>query len=331
MRVIPYFGFGAFLVCLSASTACDDSTGGAGGGATGLTVDTYYDAYSNARCDYFVRCGYLTDKTQCAEAYGADRGVAQGVASVVFGGLGFDAEKAKTCVDSFALALCNVPPTAGVAESIDDACDAVFTGKGADGAACFNGVECQSGFCETMGGGNQCNVGVCKDQPLIASGGDCTGGKACVETDFCDTEDGNVCKPRKGANEACSSPLSCIEGYVCDDQGGKCFKASPSGASCNPTLVTTPCEQAASEYCHPDTKTCTKLPAVGEPCVASGPNMNGCSREGYCDNSTGTNVCKKLPGEGEMCVGGNACLGTLQCDMDTMLCERSPTHTCIPD
>lgn len=332
MRVTSFLGLGLFGL-MAASTACDDSTGGTGGGSSELTLGTYYDAYDKARCDYFVRCGYLSDKSKCDQAYGPDRDAAQGIASAVFGGLGFDAAKAQTCIDSFALALCDTPPYAGLSKSIDVACDAVFTGKGAEGADCYDGVECESGYCDTsmaMGCDGQCCVGKCKAIPLVPSGGDCAGGLTCVDTDFCDPME-NKCKPRKGANEACTTAYSCVAGYVCDDQGGKCFKAAPSGGSCNPTLMTSPCEQAAAEYCSPDTKTCVAAPKVGEPCIASGPNMGGCARDAYCTNETGTSVCKALPSEGEMCLGDpGTCLGTLECDDATKLCVRKPTTTCLP-
>lgn len=332
MRVTSLFGLGAIVLLISA-TACDDGTGGSGGGSGELTVANFYEAYDSARCDYFVRCGFLHDKSLCSEAYGADRDTAQGVASAVFGTLGFDPAKAKTCVDAFAIALCDTPPYAGVSSSIEQACSAAFTGKGADGATCFEGIECQSGNCavEGMGCNNQCCLGTCKAEVLIPDGGDCSMDGKCVAGDYCDTEDMPVCKKQKGANEACTTAYSCVEGYVCDDQGGKCFKQSPTGASCNPTLKTSPCEQAAAEYCHPDTKVCTPLPKPGEPCVTSGPNMNACARDAYCDNSTGTNVCKQFPREGEPCLG-DVCLGTLQCvgEMGMGICVRNPAHTCVP-
>lgn len=333
MRVTSFLGLGLLGVLVSASAvACDDGTGGGGGGTGELTVDTFYAAYDTARCDYFVRCGYLHDKALCGQAYGADTDTAQGVASAVFGSLGFDAAKAKTCVDAFAIALCDTPPGAGVSESIEAACSAAFTGKGADGAACFQGIECTSGNCAIPSGcDEQCCVGQCKAEVLIPEGSPCPNDGKCVEGAYCDTEDMPVCKKQKGANEACSSPYSCVEGYVCDDQGGKCFKQSPTGSSCNPTLVTSPCEQSAAEYCHPDTKLCTPLPKPGEPCIASGPFKDGCARDAYCSEG----MCKQFPIEGEACLGTmpGVCLGSLQCRdvMGMAVCVRNPAETCLPN
>lgn len=334
MRVTSFLGLSVLVVLVSAS-ACDDGTGGGGGNSGELTVDTFYEAFDSARCDYFVRCGYLHDKALCGQAYGADADAAQGVASTVFGSLGFDAAKAKACVDSFAIALCDTAPSAGVSDSIEAACSAAFTGKGADGAACFQGVECTSGNCETESCTDQCCLGKCKAEVLIPEGGACPNDGKCVAGAYCDTEDMPVCKKQKGANEACSNPYSCVDGYVCDDQGGKCFKQSPTGASCNPTLATSPCEQSAAEYCHPDTKLCTPLPKPGEPCVASGPFMNACARDSHCEGSSGTNLCKQLPAEGEPCLGDapGVCLGSLQCQdvMGMPTCVRNPAHTCVPN
>lgn len=325
MRVTSFLGLGGILLVLSASTvACDDGTGGGGGSTAELNLGSYYAAYDKARCDYFVRCGFLSDKSKCDVAFGPDRDASQGVASAVFGSLGFDATKAKGCIDSFAIAVCDTSPYYGLPKSVEEACDAVFTGKGAEDTACFSGIECQSGFCEVQNCNDACCEGKCKANPLIASGGDCAGGKQCVATDYCD-QDMNTCKPRKGANEACPQPGSCVAGYVCDDQGGKCFKAAPSGASCNPTLMTSPCEQSAAEYCDPDAKVCKAFPKVGEPCIASGPNMSGCGVDAYCDNGT----CAARPGEGEMCLSGSVCLGTLECDDMTMICTRAPATTCL--
>jgi hypothetical protein len=151
----------------------------------------------------------------------------------------------------------------------------------------------------------------------------------CEDDAYCDTgTDGGgggggapsapVCKPRAGNGQPCQDQGGCADGQLCGN--GKCYKLSPTGGACNPSLQFSCLEY--DEWCDPASSKCVKLPASGQPCGMTGRH---CRLYASCEGGT----CTNRPSEGEPCGDmGPQCLGDLQCDGGA--CAKRPAvRVCV--
>jgi hypothetical protein len=335
---VSSFGVVLGLLCAAPlfASACsgDEPTAPAGGGP--VSVETIRAELEAAQCEYAVRCGYMPDKDVCLNLSSADQELLQLLADVVFGTVTYDDAAARTCVNAIKAQSCDALPS--VEKATNDACRAIFTGMVPEGGACVVNEECAGeSFCDTtepMGGG-ACALGKCAPvKDLVSVGGDCSMG-SCVAGAYCDPGDGAggsapTCTERNDNGEPCNQPDACLEGQRCNLGGDdKCFKLSAEGQPCNPNLAVGSCVRV-DNFCDPTSKTCVKLPGVGQPCAQVGDEMR-CLAFAHCDGTT----CQARPREGEACMqDGPACLGSLSCVNDEMTmtatCKRpSPSAVCV--
>src|SRR5262249_47227771 len=103
--------------------------------------------YEKAECEYQVRCGFFADVATCLGAYTGFHFAVDGsvLAEIDAKEVKYDGGAARTCIDSYANATCDQTDAAG--RITPAACDKIFTGTLADGAACVNGHECLSQVC----------------------------------------------------------------------------------------------------------------------------------------------------------------------------------------
>jgi hypothetical protein len=286
----------------------------------GIALQDYEHKYGIAECAFAAKCGLMPDTATCKRVVAPDPNVAQAVASVVFGTLGYDPVAAQACVTALTASTCDSGVGTALPKTVTDACTKVFTGLHADGGPCFVGAECTSGKCKPAAMcADSCCLGTCdelgdaiaQDMPCGAT----VPGKTCILGTYCDTML-MKCTALKQANDPCTQADACVSGQRCDVGGtGVCFQAAASGAKCNPALKVDPCS-AFNEFCDMTAASCVKLPGPGQPCTPA----NTCQADSYCEAM----MCKLFPVETEAC-GATPCLGSLKCTGDAM-----KMGTCLP-
>ncbi len=280
-----------------------------------IALQDFQKKYDEALCEHLVKCADQPDAATCKRTQAPDPDVAQALASVVYGSLGYDGAAAIACVAAVKGSTCDTPN--GLSKSIQDTCDKVFINRHANGGACFTGLECTSGKCKPpMTCADACCEGTCDDVgDAVALDGDCGGmvTKKCQLGTYCDAST-SKCAKLKDANEACAQAEACLPGLVCDVGGtGVCFQAAKSDSPCNPMLKVNPCAEY-NEYCDAMQSKCVPLPGPGQP---AGANC-ACAADTTCTTGmSGAQVCQLLPIEGEDC-GAAGCLGSLKCSDKAM-------------
>jgi hypothetical protein len=278
-----------------------------------------------------MRCTLMPDTPTCLKYSPAGFSLLQLISDAVFGKVAYEPKAGRTWVEAVRSQRCEA--TQAVKKALEDAWAPVFTGSVKEGGGCFVDEECSGkNRCDMSGcGGESCCSGTCAAPlPPIPLGGDCefTTYGDCEIDAYCGEDDaggGSVkysCKPRSENGQPCVDTTGCQDGQLCDVQGsGSCYKLSPSGGKCNPTL------QASciifSQWCDPSTEKCVKAPDIGQPCGGPG---NSCVGWGIC----GTNGCVARGLEGSDCdSNGVPCLGTAQCDNNK--CVLQPIQVCVGD
>ena len=255
------------------------ASGGGAGGAAGQCdiapdVDAHLVAYVHALCGQYEGCcktaslGY--DATPCETQYlGFARQFAQDAGCVAK----LDVQKAKACLDSFALAdatFCGAPDYE--TDTTHLACsDAVF-GTVAPGDPCKSKLDCApvpgaSVSCTDSGFGP-----TCRDTVLGAVGASCkspTNGQThvlgCGPDMYCDDLGTKKCRKVGAVGDPCAASYSgsCRTGLKC--ASGACVEGTvPLGASCATDLC------APDSHCDATSHTCVKSAKLGGPCLADG-------------------------------------------------------------
>jgi hypothetical protein len=279
-----------------------------------------------AQCEFLVRCTWMPDAATCSSVDGADYELLQLLADVSSGKVEYDAQAGRAWVEATREQPCN--STFAAMAALEAAYDAAFLGTIALDGPCFVDQECVAGaMCDRAAcqDGPECCAGTCVARPVpVPIGGDCSMG-ACEDAAWCDPAGGDMgsgptCAPRVGNGQACVDELSCQDGLLCGS--GQCYRLSPQGAPCNPSLSTSCLDY--SNWCDPAQNECVLLPAAGEPCGTSGA---GCQLYAYCDGAT----CQPRPKEGEPCFdSGPQCLGDLRCQDDVCVANNA-VEVCIGD
>lgn len=322
----PFFGAlalaGALGGALLAGACGGDDEAPAGPGP--IPIEALRAEYTVASCELQVRCGLMPDKETCLRLDDADPGLAQRVASVVFGRLRYDPAAARACVEATRSHGCTT--LLSEQRALEAACDGIFSGGLAEGDPCLVDDECSGkSSCDRSLCDAQCCLGACAPEPAPAPvGGDCSRGP-CVDEAYCESEGGEgggggsaptaaSCQPRNENGQACEASDACKDGQRCAE--GKCYILSREGEACNPNLDVA-C-LSFNNWCDPAAMKCGKLPGPGEACAKN----ERCQGFAYCDAGT----CRARPVENEPCpVDGPACLGDLRCEMD--VCVAPPDQT----
>lgn len=295
------------LTAATVASGCSEDEPDESTGPTSL--DALTERLGEARCEFLVRCTWLPDANTCKQTLSVDRTLVQLVHDAkdktrvefdpVAGGDWIDVVRFSPCQDTFA-----------TQRELEDAWDAVWTGKVKSGGACLVDEHCEGdlGCNRDCGGG--CCEGVCESVPgLVEIGGDCSD-RDCVDAAYCD-QDGDTgmstCVERAGNAQACDGFGTCQDGQECDAQGGdNCYQLATRGSQCNPLLT-----RACLDYdthCDPDQEKCVTAPGPGEPCATNG---EGCVRYARCNEDD--NTCEALGTVGGGCGGDRDCLPDLRC------------------
>jgi hypothetical protein len=250
---------------------------------------------------------------------------------------------------------------------IDDVCSRVFVGVLEEGAACEQGVECESAYC-AVPDGEDC--GVCEapreeNESCVLTGDDVI---PCAADLYCDSEAGvcrafgelgdacgtnlycgvglycggdEVCVAYPGENEACPDYV-CADGLECEDDGEqrRCVDAGPGaeiGDSC-PTVGGT-CDGfwETGLLCDGDALgmpgTCQQvtLKDAGESCTGGLYNPTPGGLE-WCRGFLSTYHCVMADGETtgscERLPGPDEACAGFRCDGDVAYCDNETT-TCV--
>jgi hypothetical protein len=283
------------------------SSGGSGGGLD--TPDAYNSELDKALCAYNARCGYYgasevkqceSDAVAAAKMYPPAYSISD---AVKMKRLGYDATKAKVCIDAIAKAGCSNDSY----YALSDTCNPVFSGLVKTGGACLGDFECATGnWCDqgANNGTTGCS-GVCTAN--VASGGTCDPNAShCNTSDYCD-DTSMACKARAKLGQSCSSSQPC-EG-VLDCKG---YDAGP------PEVL----------------GTCSNLGQVGDACFSSFIGTTNCSLGLWCDDTDLNNpVCAKPIASGASCTSYFGCADGLDCiglAFDNNTGDVLTTGTCKP-
>ena len=316
---------------LSSSIACDEGPLGKDEEPTVSRQDLKKEEL-DARCEYLARCGYYPDKATCKDVNRPDPALVQAIGSSVFGRVDIDGEAAAVWLDTLRELSCI--GTHEVAAALEEARDAVFTGKIKEGGECFSDYECEDGnvcdrnACQFGGGGNVCCVGYCVKYRILAERDACPlptddGTRQFAECDpitWCaapEVEEGaeppteGTCTLKADNGLPCTESAGCADGQRCDANGtGSCFKLSPHDGPCNPMLSANPCLEV-NDVCDPATSTCKLAPGPGQPCPS-----NRCAGWARCEDDDGDpgtpGTCIAYARRGEAC-DAIQCLGDLVC------------------
>lgn len=189
------------------------------GGGTPLTLAEFGAQLGAAQCHKAFECctpaeismfyagNAFSDEAGCVEVYahawetiGALR-----QASIDAGNTVFDGSNASTCISALTDLTC--AEFGSNHDALNGRCPAPFEGQLANGMACANDSECQTGYCEGENElGSMPTPGTCKDLP--GEGDACTDFD-CAQGLICDHD---VCIAPKADGAACYSPDECASG-----------------------------------------------------------------------------------------------------------------------
>jgi len=282
-----------------------------------ITTQQFIDQVVGAECDYFVRCGYLPDKSTCLSyietmsspdtsslAYSIDRGRVT-----------LNSTNLPTCLAAFSNLAC--PLSSSNTSPLAVPCDAVVVGTIASGGDCVFDGECKPGLeCDKGSCTASCCPGVCVTaKPISQVGGSCTSNSTCVDTAYCKystsgTGDG-ICQTRAALGAACSDYSGCVANARCIGATGSqtCVTLAQDGEHCSSNSSSgVPCANNAS-YCDSATGTCQPRLKDNATCTASGAGAIasidvGCLSFSQCKNG----ICQRLPLAGDACSNPDAAL-----------------------
>ena len=264
--------------------------------ACGSSVDLadYSKSAEDARCSYLVNCGLFTDQASC-HAYFDSRTLQNPSvkAAVDAGKLSYDGEAASDCFDGLSSASCSFNADTPAA------CDKIFKGKIADGAACAFDAECISDSCITMSCSMACCPGMCcMTVPTPKIGQPCD--FYCENGAYCASD--STCKALLPKGASCPDPDSCQAGFYCKDRSptmaGICTALPKTGEACTDLCgdIGDTCKAG----------TCTPVGLLGDACMTD----DDCSNYYKCDMATLKCIAPTLP---TLMPNGSQCTSSTQC------------------
>ncbi|MFO0681717.1 MAG: hypothetical protein U0234_06690 [Sandaracinus sp.] len=242
----------------------------------------------------------------------------------------YRADRAGACFDALGAVSCE-----GL-DATPSACQEVFQGTLADGAACTMQEECSatstctggSGSCGTCthvpqlgeactdttgcGTGSYCDATSMRCTAAIAQGGACTpdGPNRCANNLVCVPSTSNPAQgtcsatPIVGAGESCAS-ARCQDGLTCavSSTGSTC-RAPRTDGTCQLSF-SGPGDCGATQACNASfgaDGTCVAIPTTGQACTST------CQAPARCvDDGSGGRVCLVPHANGEACTGRGDC------------------------
>jgi hypothetical protein len=301
------------------------TTSSCGGSAAAPTNDSACQAYAAAVCGELQSCfgGAL------ALEYGTVDGCKSRLmisctAAITAPSTGLTPSYVNTCAGAESGLACS----AIYQDQVPAVC-APMTGSLGDGAPCFDGAQCKTGFCPHAA---TTNCGTCTAAP--AAGGACVSGQ-CPSGLSCNSS--NQCAKRASAGQACTTASDCETDLTCT--AGKCGAPAKAGEACSSDGKTVPrCDNLQTLVCNGKTNKCeaAKVAAVGAACgldLASG-GIITCSASSYCqtvDAKTFQGKCIARAADGAACatdglLGSTSCSAPATCISGT--CKLPDPTTC---
>jgi hypothetical protein len=281
---------------------------GCGGGST--SYEDYQRQLSEARCEYFLRCGTVSSIADCHVIQDVFFTTASLDAAVAAGKVRYDGEAGHACLDAYAAASCD-----RTQQSPDDyaACSDAFQGTLAIGEACGFDGECVSDHCVAPSCPDACCQGTCSTPRVLPGEGQpCT--SLCDGDLFCGVD--SLCHAPLPEGAACDGASICDYAFYCKlttTSSGVCTLYPQRGEACSGTCA------LAADYCLGGV--CTKAGVGGEPC---GP-ADECAYGYGCDMSTG--LCALSPPM-DILDNGASCTLNAQCKShycdDNNTCRDTP-------
>ena len=283
--------------------------GGAGGSSGSIALADFGQAFEAAYCAPLVGCGVYPDLANCEAAtlFAESDAILTAVGAVGRGTSRYDAAAAAACIAA-------LPSTCTVTEDslqptllidalfdllhVTAACENVFSGVLAQGAACQSSYECGASApaCSPTDQ-TTCSVTTC-----------CPG--TCQPFNF----DPSLLVPH-ALGEDCTDNNLCQLPGVCT---GACTVPPGDGAACNPS-ATYPC-QRLDQFCdvpatNGTTGTCTDRLTVGADCSSTEFVLaRGCPLDSSCaGDSTGHSTCSLWQTLGGSCKSASDCMAGLTC------------------
>jgi hypothetical protein len=236
---------------------------------------------------------------------------------------GWTAAAAEACASAIPMASCD--DTLG--NDLPAACHAP-PGQLAVGAACGDGSQCASGYCNlgTSGKCGTCAAATGGAGAACYRDGDCMTGMTCVGANLNTGNTAATSKPTAGAcatpgasGAACSAMAPCKATLACI--GGTCTATEAAGASCTQDPDTFgACAKLAGDYCSAETGgTCKTLgtAAVSQACGGVDGTLTVCSAGGTCvvTGLATSGTCVAPAADFGNCVSSNGagCLSPAQC------------------
>lgn len=290
---------------------CQGTGGGNKDGGTTHTVTSTCAAVSDAACDLLVRCGLFSTSENC-RLPSVDVTCADEAAAVKDGRMTFTASQVSPCLADFAAIGC---------EAFDDfdapSCAAVFTGKVADGEACYQTSECaDASYCTSDV--RQACPGACALKK--SAGASATADVECQDGHYVY---GQQCAAFAAVNTSCApvgasqQEQSCVSGSYCDAATLTCKPKLAVGSACTSSAQCPrlrPCVGG----------TCQALAGVGETC-GYGSGQRFCALDLHCLTASITEPGTCQPKQ----VAGGACLLDPDCKSD-LYCEGENFSTMPP-
>jgi hypothetical protein len=265
--------------------------------------------YSNAYCDYAIRCGAvsMSAKNDCLTYFqGSFCGFA--VQSAAKGYQTFDTTKAKDCVAAINNASCTATSAATTS------CTSLFTPAGMTGGGCFQTSDCKN-TAEACGGSTcmkTCQAAGAQGQPCPRSIS-CNTGLRCDRTT-------NTCVPPGGVGTDCSNGSSaCDTTTYCEFTTDLCAALPTSGQACR----TSSPRCTATAYCA--SGTCAPKLGSGVTCSSFD---SSCESGLYCDTSLTPDSCQPKKAVGGSCTSATQCTEGLRCINSLCAAAKTAGQTC---
>jgi hypothetical protein len=317
------------LVALVTAAGC-----GGGSGSGPIPFDALGAKVVPAACKQLVACGDLPDEATCEAWLRIQTSEFETLKTdIASGKVIYDPVAAGKCIGLLdMITSCTRTVARPLAEQSTAACNAVFTGTVAPGAACFFSAECANGTCAKTGCSAACCAGACVATPApIPVGGDCSAplpNQSCASGSICSidavTGVGTCVVPPSAVGAACTNDVGCDPTLYCNADpvtgSGTCQRGAATGATCNPALGSLSCDDLR-DTCDITTGRCTPPTPVGMACDPTSPS--GCVGYASCDSATSTCLAKLRLGQACSTTTGLSCLAGLTCDPTTLTCTST--------
>jgi hypothetical protein len=291
--------------------ACNTSS------TTSIGIEQLPSKLVEETCESAVQCGTYPDQATCAGATSMDASMAPLMAEVAAGIVKYDGEAANICVQAMERQTSQCKQSQQGRTTLPPACDNMFVGTVANGAACVNDEECVSGACDRSACTDACCAGTCvvdgSGAGTVPAGIACATNDDCVSGTYCATsEAASVCTAQLDAGQTCDDNTQCVLGTACimtPDSNGALVCAEPptTGQPCAAPGV---CD-SPKDFCDLASLTCQPRLVVGAPCD---PAAAGCVAYAYC-GAGGTCVARGTVGAAcDPPPAVSTCLAGLLCD-----------------